>query len=81
MTRLLSLLLGSAALCAPLFLTPVPAAASGPAAPYQEVAAARNNNTQARSGRRTRRDSAQAPRRNRQSAQRSSTRRARPTQG
>ncbi len=81
MTRMFRLLLAAAALSAPMFLSPAPAAANGPAVPYQEVAAARDNQTQTRSARRTRRDSAQAPRRNRQAAHRNNTRRARPAQG
>lgn len=81
MTRLFRLFLGAATLCAPLLVTPAPAAANGPAVPYQEVAAARETRPQARSTRRNRREHARSERRNRQSAQRTNSRRSRPAQG
>jgi hypothetical protein len=78
MTRFVRLCLLGAALSVPAFLTAAPAAASGPSAPFEEVAAARDGTT-ARAQHRTRRHSATAQRRQRQAATR--TRRARAAQG
>jgi len=81
MTRFFRLMVAAAALSAPLLLSPPPAAASSPAAPFEEVAQARDG-SQARTPRRTRREGAQAQRRQRQPGQRTATRRPRaPTQG
>jgi hypothetical protein len=77
MRHLLRLSVLAAVLAAP-FALGSPAAAAGPASPYEEVAAARDGTT-ARAARRTSRPQATAQRRHRQAATR--TRRARATQG
>ncbi|NGM23101.1 hypothetical protein G3576_24020 [Roseomonas stagni] len=80
MRMTLRLLLAAAAIAAPVLLT-APASANSPVAPngtpYQEVAAARDGQTQTRAQRRQRREAA-AQRRHRQSGQRAAQRRARP---
>ena len=75
MRMTLRLLLAAAAIGAPLFLA-APASANGPAAPYEEVAVARDRTAQARTTRRARREAA-AQRRNRNPA-RHAARRTRP---
>lgn len=80
MMKTFRLLLIAAALGAPVMLTAPAGAtsANSPSAPFEEVAAARNN-TQARAQQRQRRPSAQRQRRQRQAATR--PRRSRATQG
>jgi len=80
----LRLLLAVAAISAPVLLT-MPASANSPLSPtgtpYEEVAAARNSQSQARAQRRQRREAA-AQRRHRQTQRAAAARRARaPGQG
>ncbi|WP_203070600.1 hypothetical protein [Falsiroseomonas ponticola] len=76
----LRLLFAAAAIAAPVLLA-APAGATSPVAPngtpYEEVAAARDGQTQTRAQRRQRREAA-AARRHRQNGQRAAARRARP---